>query len=167
MKGETNFFDDLAIGARGEALVYATLTHRGFRLVDVTKDKFFQKKDIDFEVFKGEGADAKYTTLEIKNQPEAYFTGNVFLEDMNRMNVKRNGLGWIHYCEAEHICFVQEQINCAHIVSLKELKKNLSKARFVNVWDGSGYVMPIKQLMKLDSYYCLTLDTEGETNGDN
>lgn len=166
MKGETNFFDDLAVGARGELLVYCTLKNRGFSVNDVTKDKFFQQRDTDFEVFKGEGENCAYTTLEVKNQPEAYFTGNVFLEDMNRMNVKRNGKGWLHYCQAEHICFVQEQINCAHIVSMKELKEKISLARYVKVWDGSGYIMPIKTLMKFDSYYCLTLDTDGESDGE-
>jgi len=97
-----NFYNDLTIGKRGEALVKAALAAKGHTIEDLTNDTEARAKDIDFRLSKN-GLSA---TLEVKNDIKSNYTNNVFIETYNRNNTSRGGEGWFCYCEADYLCFV-------------------------------------------------------------
>lgn len=98
-----NFNNDLAIGKRGEKLVIAALANRGHKIEDLSDNREYQRKDIDFRISNTEGVSI---TLEVKNDIRSNQTGNVFIETYNRNNVSRGGDGWLCYCEADYLCFI-------------------------------------------------------------
>jgi hypothetical protein len=149
------FNDDLAIGKRGEELVISALTARGHSIEDVSGVYEYQRKDIDLRLTKN----GLSTTLEVKNDKKSNQTGNVFIELRNRNNKSRNYEGWIKYCEAEYLAFVQDAAHKAHIISRNELidKCSRNNYRICSGIDSSGYVVPIDDLEHYNSYYCLQL----------
>lgn len=150
------FENDLAIGKRAEERVKETLLQKGHNIEDVSNDKYYQSKDIDFILSKGN----IYTTLEIKNDIRSNETGNVFIETYNRNNQSRNAEGWFCYCEASFICFVQEKYNIAHIVSREELVRNCWNGFYKQLSSSfsCGYIVPIAALKQYKSYYCLKME---------
>lgn len=150
------FYSDKARGKRGEKLVYDALTARGHKLTDLSEDPQAQKKDIDFFV---EHKCGQSTTLEVKSDFRSESTGNLFIEYENRNNVTRKGKGWYYYCEAEYICFAQENNRKAFIVLLDELKQTIKKNAFrtASGTDASGFLFPISKLAELESYCCIEL----------
>lgn len=79
------FYDDLAIGKRGEALVKAALVKRGHTIDDVSDSRSYA--DTDLKISKN-GVSVR---LEVKNDIVSNYTGNVFVETYNRNNIKRGG----------------------------------------------------------------------------
>ena len=149
------FQDDLSIGKRGEKLVAAALLKRGHTITDVSDDAAYQRKDIDMMLCKNGLA----VSLEVKNDIKSNTTGNVFIETYNQNNVSRNGDGWFCYCEADYLCFVQEFWQEAHIVSRDELIKAIwsGKYRKVSSPFSDGYIVPIGELKKMDTYHNIKL----------
>lgn len=150
-----NFFNDLAIGKRGERLVFEALKNRGHQVEDLSDICEYWLKDIDCRLTKNDVS----ITMEIKNDLKSNYTGNVFVETYNRNNQKRGGEGWFCYCEADYLCFVQEEHNIAHIVKRDELIKHCwsNHYREVNSDFSRGYIVPIYKLKEYSSYYCLQL----------
>ena len=149
------FYDDLAIGKRGEELMKAAFLTRGHKVEDLSGMPEYQRKDIDMRLTKG----GVSITLEVKNDIKSNSTGNVFIETYNRNNVKRGGDGWICYCEADYLCFVQEFWQQAHIVNREELIKQCwgGKYRKVSSPFSEGFIVPIGELKKLNTYHCIQL----------
>lgn len=149
------FDDDLTIGKRGEKLVTSALAARGHVIEDLSNNRDYQQKDIDMRLTKN----GTSITLEVKNDVKSNYTGNVFIETYNQNNKSRGGDGWICYCEADYLCFVQENHNIAHIVSRSELIKNCwdGKYRMSRSSFSQGYIVPIWQLQQYSSYFCLKL----------
>lgn len=142
------------IGKRGERLVAAALRSKGNTVDDVSNEVWFQLRDIDFIVSRAGQTD---TTLEVKNDIKSNYTGNVFVEERNYNNKSRNYKGWLYYCEANYICFVQEQLGVAHIVSFDELCRNIWKGwyRQGSNDEATGFLVPVKKLKQYKSYYRL------------
>ena len=150
------FMNDLATGKRGEALVINALAARGHSIEDLSESREYQQKDIDMRLTKN----GVSITLEVKNDQKSNYTGNVFVETYNRNNVSRGGDGWICYCDADYLCFVQEQQRQAHIVRRDELIKNCWDGKYRKACgvDAVGYIVPINQLRQYSTYYCLLLE---------
>lgn len=153
---DNNFYNDLAIGKRGEKLVAAALAARGHKVEDLSGIYEYQLKDTDFRLTNEEGVSI---TLEVKNDVKSNYTGNIFVETYNRNNIKRNGQGWFAYCEADYLCFVQEEYNVAHIVDRSELVKNCWNNYYKQKYSefSRGYIVPIEKLRHYHSYRCLEL----------
>lgn len=152
---DMEFIKMLPIGKRGEAKVKAALVKRGNAIDDVSEQASYQKKDIDFIVSRS----GKSVTLEVKNDVRSNYTGNVFVELWNANNIKRCGEGWVKYCEADYIAFVQEDYSRAHIVERGELIKNCWSDLYKQNRSpfSIGYIVPIEKLQEYSSYFCLKL----------
>ena len=148
------FYDDLAIGKRGEQLIKNVLAARGHTVEDLTEIVAYQEKEIDFRLTDKSGVSIP---LEVKNDIKSNYTGNVFVETYNRNNVKRGGDGWICYCDADYLCFVEENKQRAHIVLRSELIKNCWSGKYGQSYSqySRGYIVPIGSLQTYESYYCL------------
>lgn len=153
---EGTFEEQNIIGKRGERLVAAALAARGHKVEDLSGIYEYQLKDTDFRLTNEEGVSI---TLEVKNDIKSNYTGNVFIETYNRNNIKRGGNGWFVYCEADYLCFVQEEYGVAHIVDRTELVKNCWNNYYAqrNSEFSRGYIVPIEKLRHYNSYRCLQL----------
>lgn len=149
-----DFYKDLEVGKRGEKMVAAALEARGHFVKDLSDDFEARRKDIDIQVFNKQ---QQTTTIEIKNDVASERTGNVFIETYNDANKSHSFKGWLFYCAAEYICFLQEESHKAHIVKLDELKADIKahKYRVANTSRTQGYIMPIAALATLPSYFLL------------
>ena len=86
------FQQSMSIGKRGEAIAKEYLKNNGWNFIDVSNNKDFQKKDIDFVVEKNE----KSFTIDVKT--DNFSTGNFFIE--TKKNEGKNSLGCIFSTEA-------------------------------------------------------------------
>jgi hypothetical protein len=116
----------------------------------------YRRKDIDLLL---ENQQQQTTTLEIKNDQRSESTGNLFIETYNSNNQSHSYKGWFFYCEAEFLCFLQENKRTAHIVSFTELKKNIAANayRTANSYNASGYLVPLEVVKQLPTYFCLSV----------
>ena len=151
-----NFYSDLNRGKQGEILAAKALEGRGHKVIDVSNDWKYRRKDIDFILTNKQG---QTTTIEIKTDAASEYTGNVFIEYTNTNNEQHNYLGWLMYCEAEYIGFIQPNNKKAMIVSLDELKKNIQENsyRIASSYNATGFLMPIGTLQGFNSYFCMAL----------
>ena len=151
-----NFYSDLNRGKQGEVLAAKALAERGHKVIDVSDDWDYRRKDIDFILTNKQG---QTTTLEIKTDAASENTGNVFIEYANSNNEKHNYLGWLMYCEAEYIGFIQPNNKKAMIVSFDELKQNIKENsyRIASSSNATGFLMPIGALQAFNSYFSMAL----------
>lgn len=149
-----DFYSDLEDGKRGERIVAAALAARGHTITDLSDNYEARQKDIDFALKNRSGAE---TTLEVKNDIKSESTGNLFIETYNIKNQSHSYKGWFFYCEAQYICFLQEQHKAAHIVSFDDLRATIAaKAyRTANSSNASGYLLPLDDLKTCNSYFLL------------
>ena len=150
-----DFNKDLNTGREGEQLFAAAVAARGHKVEDLSGIYDYQQKDIDFRLSKN----GMSVLVEVKNDVKSNYTGNVFVEVSNNNNKRRNYEGWLCYCEADYIAFVQKEHNKIHIVQMNELIKNCwdKKYRLCRSFDTTGYIVPIWQLEKYSTYHCLKL----------
>lgn len=150
-----NFNDDLAVGKRGEALVINAMKKRGHIVEDVSDIYEYRQKDIDLILSKN----GTTVNMEVKNDIVSNYTDNVFVEIYNRNNTSRNGEGWFAYCEADYICFVQENYKLGHIVAVYELAQCCWNNWYRKKDSGfsRGYIVPIDKLKYYKTYHCIDL----------
>ena len=152
----SDFYSDLEVGKRGEKMVAAALAARGHKVKDLSNDLEARRKDIDLLLLNKQ---QQTTTLEIKNDLASEHTGNVFIETYNEYNKSHSFKGWLFYCEAVYICFVQEVSRKAHIVLLDDLKQELKRNsyRIAHTKETQGYLLPVAALATLPSYFLLAV----------
>lgn len=155
-----NFYNDLERGKKGEQLVAAALTARGHKVEDVSLSPSYQFRDIDFILTKN----GKTTSLEVKNDIRSNETGNVFIEMFNQNNISRKYKGWFFYCEAQYFAFLQEQKKVAHIIHHDDLIMMVQSGKYreANSIDTRGFIIPIEDMKKCNSYYCLECGSNNE-----
>lgn len=149
-----DFYNDIRRGKVGEKLFADAYAAAGKKVEDVSNLIDYRRRDIDFIVSNKRG---QTTTIEIKTDEASEYTGNVFVEYANINNKSHNYLGWLMYCEAEYIGFIQPNNKKAMIVSLDELKKNIQENnyRIASSYNATGFLMPISALETLKSYFCM------------
>ena len=150
----TNFYDDLERGRAGEKRVAAALIARGHSVEDVSSIPAYQIDDIDFLLSNKNG---QHTTLEVKNDIRSNQTGNIFVEETNYNNVRRNNRGWMYYSQAQYFAFVQDQKGVAHIIHHDDLLSLAQSGKYAykNSCDTKGFIIPIAEIQKTESYFCL------------
>ena len=96
------FFEDrLEVGKSGEAVIADWFRNRGNTVVDVSDDKSYWSKDIDFIIT---NKDNQTFTVEVKTDYFINKTHNLFFEGVY---YKESGdrLGWFYYCQADYVVF--------------------------------------------------------------
>lgn len=116
------FSTQKAKGKKAEEKVKQHLQSRGNRIIDVSEDEEYQKKDIDFIVIKN----GQKTTLEVKLDNSFDKTGNIFIEAYSDYGNYRSP-GWIEYCEAKYICFYDTKTAKGMIIDLPLIKSLLDR----------------------------------------
>ena len=151
-----DFYNDIRRGKIGETLFANAYAAAGNIVEDVSNLIDYRRRDIDFIVSNKRG---QTTTIEIKTDEASEYTGNVFIEYANSNNKNHNYLGWLMYCEAEYIGFIQPHNKKAMIVSFDELKQNIQENsyRIASSYNATGFLMPIGTLQGFNSYFCMAL----------
>lgn len=151
-----DFYNDVGRGKVGEKLFSNAYARAGHKVEDVSDIYEYRRRDIDFIVSNKRG---QTTTIEIKTDEASEYTGNVFIEYGNINNKTHNYLGWLMYCEAEYIGFVQPHNKKVMIVSFEELKQNIKENsyRSASSYNATGFLMPITTLQGFNSYFCMAL----------
>lgn len=117
MGNYNNFNKALAAGKVGEDLVLDYMTAIGYHMEDVSGDKDFQKRDIDFlACYKG-----NRMAIEVKADSRVAETGNLVVETCT--NIDANKKGWFFTTQATHIFFVDVVNNIVHCARMDELKQ--------------------------------------------
>lgn len=149
-----DFYNDVRRGKVGETLFSNAYARAGRKVEDVSDIYEYRRRDIDFIVSNKRG---QTTTIEIKTDEASEYTGNVFIEYGNINNKTHNYLGWLMYCEAEYIGFVQPHNKKAMIVSFEELKQNIKENsyRSASSYNATGFLMPITTLQGFNSFFLM------------
>lgn len=157
----TNFLKAKRVGDQGERLVANWMQQLGYTVEDVSMNREYFSKDIDFIVTKGE----EQMTLEVKTDQRMADSGNILLEI--QVDVEKNKDGWYRYCQASHLFFVdirQKQVHCVRFAELKQLvnsKPDGIQHRYLRVKDngkvrdGEVLLVPISLLRTLPHYVYL------------
>lgn len=126
-----SWFKDLSAGKAGESAAALLLEQRGWSVEDVSQNKEYQQKDIDFIVAK----DGIETTIEVKTDAQMAHTGNFFIE-----REQGNKKGWYYYCEAEFLFYLDSQNRIFHIFKFEDLREyiraNDTRLRTASLKDG-------------------------------
>jgi len=148
-----DFLKDLQRGKQGEAAVITALAARGHIITDVSDIREYQRKDIDL-IVSNNGAS---TTLEIKTDTASENTGNLFIEYTNLNNRSHSYKGWYCYCEADYMCFYQENLKKAHIISRYDLIQTIENNNYktASSYNACGYLLPITAVKQMKSYLCI------------
>ena len=160
---KTYFGKMLEEGKVGEDLAMSYMQRLGYEVTDVSGNRNYFYKDIDFLAKKGDIRMA----IEVKTESRTAKTGNVCIEDIT--NKALNKPGWIHYTESTHLFFVEKQTRIIHCVRTDELrqlfhdeKANLKRLELDTLEGGKYfktgviYLMPLDKLRKLPHYQKLT-----------
>jgi hypothetical protein len=162
---ERNFTTDLRYGKKFENIVFDKLRSVGLQVIDTSKNKEYQKYDIDAEII----INNKKYFMEIKADKRINSTKNIFVEDMMERQ-EGNKKGWLHYCRSDLLCYVDDINRIAYIVNWPRLKKFCTEQsveskyyrRFWNKTDncyGAGYLIPLEFLRENNYIFkCLILE---------
>lgn len=115
MIANTFFSQNLKEGNIGEAIAAEFLTSVGFSVDDVSSNPDYFYKDIDLIAT----IDEETITVEVKADAKVSSTGNVCIEVIG--NKAKNKKGWIYYCQATHIFFVDVKNRICYCVRREEL----------------------------------------------
>ena len=106
---------------KGEQLVKQFLNKEGYFVIDVSKDQHYWSQDIDFIAIKGDNA----IKVEVKYDSWIHRTNNFFIELM--ADVDSNKCGWIDYCKADYLFYVDAIDNICYIITLDDIRDYLAK----------------------------------------
>lgn len=73
---QANFWNDLGRGKVGEKIFCNVVADKGYEIFDLSNDKVYQKKGVDFKIKKG----LKEILVDVKTDYIMHKTGNIFLE---------------------------------------------------------------------------------------
>ncbi len=73
---QANFWNDLDRGKVGERIFCNAMADKGYEIFDLSNDKTYQKKGVDFRIKK----DSKEILVDVKTDYLMHKTGNIFLE---------------------------------------------------------------------------------------
>jgi len=111
----------------------------------------YREKDIDFlySVNDGKG----WTSVEVKTDNRMSETGNIVVENaMFRKSGRVNG--WLYYCEANILCFVDDNNYLFYFFDWAKLKSLIKEGKWKKRWfkngtdncNGEVYVIPLQDL---------------------
>lgn len=154
-----NFYSTSSKGRLAEELFSKFLRYKGFTVVDRRLDDVYMKKDIDFEVKNG----SKFLySVEVKGDTRMAKTQNIFVEEsMMRQSGRRNG--WLYYCEADYLCFMDLNNYIFYLIKWPELKERILRGFWplssfnnkIDKCEGYGYKVPVRDLFKMNLLQCV------------
>lgn len=141
-----NFDKKLAIGKKGETVVADYLRSRNHEVIDVSDSLEYRHKDIDFLLINQE--ENQKCSLEVKSDRRIHQTGNFCIEESNDRKYEGLRDGWLHYCEADYVCFYDYESGEGYIVDWLAAKQLITKCELKRFWSSDGcysyaYLMPI------------------------
>ena len=121
-----DFNSTISQGNGGEELLKNYMSIKGFQIIDRSNDPLYQLKDIDFE-FSRNGN--KWSSVEVKSDYRMAQTGNIVVEvAMYRKSGKSKG--WLYYCEADYLCFIDMQSYDFYFFDWKKLQQEVLNGRW-------------------------------------
>lgn len=105
---------------KGEQLVKHYLEKEGYCVIDVSKNSHYWSQDIDFIVIKGLAT----ISIEVKYDSWIHSTRNLFIELLS--DVHQNKCGWIDYCKADYLYYVDSVDSTCYVISLKDVRDYLA-----------------------------------------
>ena len=127
-----SFYRQLEKGKEVEQIVKQYLTSRGHKVIDVSDDKSFQKKDIDFLITNG--TTGQEISLEVKRDDNIHKYGNFFFECGSQKN-DYYSVGWLFKCQADYICFYDTYIKKGYILDFNLTKSVLNEIGRKNIYN--------------------------------
>lgn len=121
------------------------------KIIDCSDNPEYRKKDIDFLYsLDGNG----WTSVEVKTDNRMHQTHNIVVE--NAMFRRRKGRvnGWLYYCEANILCFIDESSLMFYFLNWKKLKALIFEQKWPKRWfhngtddcNGEVFVIPLSDL---------------------
>lgn len=121
-----DFKSTVTEGNGGENLLKNYIIHKGFQVINRADDPSYRAKDIDFE-FSRNGK--KWHSVEVKSDYRMAQTGNIVIEvAMYRKSGKTPG--WLYYCEADYLCFIDMQSYKFYFFDWKKLQQLVLNGRW-------------------------------------
>lgn len=143
-----SFNSDIQIGDKGENIIYNYLwKHKStLKIVDVSKDKWFQQFDIDFLQITNNGIINK---IEVKTDRIADRTGNMVYEIYSDRRTYTKGC--FEKTEADYIFYYLINTNILYIFSTQELREwileHQHNLKLVEMGDYAlGYIIKLNDL---------------------
>jgi hypothetical protein len=148
---EHNFNLSIDVGAEGEKIIQVLLESLPTvkTVVYVGSDESFQKRDIDFVVTTNDGDELFY---ELKTEPKAAYTGNLFFETVS--NESYGTPGCFVYSEAHYWLSYVPQTGDLYVFPLEKCRewflsvKDSYPLKKINngVYYSAGYAIPISTI---------------------
>lgn len=143
-----NFSTTLIEGQSNEEIIRNFWVENGFKVIDVSDNPEYQKKDIDFLLSNG----YSNISVEVKSDTRLFETGNIAIE---LAMYRKTGYypGWYHYCDADIICYCDLIDSVAYYIDWRDLKQFAleigRKAQFYNEIDDCKGELCLVKLMEL------------------
>lgn len=92
-------------------------------------------------------------TCEVKYDIMSDNTGNLYVESGSNNNPSREYKGWLHYCQAEYIAFIQPKAEKIHVFKTAQLRKMCLGGEVIperHFWGyNAAYLLPVADLDSL------------------
>ena len=144
------------IGNIGEQIFCYRARQKHYEVKDLTNDKNYWDKDIDFLVRNPITNESRY--IEVKTDARLYETGNLYIELENVHS--KGGKGWYHFSEADIIayCDYSAPEREIYLFSFEDLRATVNKRQHVTAKcgaDSKGILVPLRELKEVPSFRIL------------
>lgn len=132
-------------GRIGEQLFAQIMKDQGYIVEDVSDNKDYWGKDIDFVITSP--ITGKTKTFEVKFDSRIHKTGNLYLEFVN-INSK-GGNGWWKFCEADYLVYGDAVNRTFIVIDLQELRAKVERLHPQVAYcgnDSAGYLVNTRQI---------------------
>ena len=135
-------------GKYGERLFQQIMSSRNYQVQDVSSNKQYWHKDIDFIVTSPTTGITK--TFEVKWDNRIATTNNLYIEIANTHS--KDGLSWFRFCEADYLAYGDARKRKFYIIPMDQLREIVEKMpkRYSQCGcDSAGYLVNISQIAEI------------------
>nr|DAO48218.1 MAG TPA: putative endonuclease [Caudoviricetes sp.] len=141
------------IGSIGECIFEQRARLKGYEVKDLTGDKDYWEKDIDFLVRNPATNESRY--IEVKTDLRLYETGNLYIELENTHS--KEGKGWFNFSEADIIayCNYGAPAKEIYLFSFDDLRTVIENGEWATAKcgaDSKGLLVPLRKLKDAPSF---------------
>lgn len=146
---QVNFWNDLDRGKIGERIFAKIATDRGYEIFDLSNDRTYQKKGVDFRIKN----DLRDVLIDVKTDYIMYKTGNIFLEIQDGPRT-----GWAKKTIADLIFYIDYNSNKIYILEWSSCAAKIDELRTVSFYNQDGIrmvgaLLPVNKLDELQIGY--------------
>lgn len=146
---QANFWNDLDRGKVGERIFCNVVADKGYEIFDLSNDKTYQKKGVDFKIRKG----LKEILVDVKTDYLMHKTGNIFLEIQDGPRV-----GWAKKTKADLIFYIDYNSNTVYVLDWSSCAAKMGELRTVTFYNQDGVrmvgaLLPVSKLDELQIVY--------------